>query len=173
MPSVLPRLIPIPSVKEGEKSFILLEQIIEKNISKLFLGHKVVCAYPYRIMRNADLSFDEDEAEDLLKEIEKSLKKRQWGEVIRLEVEYGIDKRLLAFLKDELRVESDDDIFKINGPIDLTYLMKMYGLEGCDDLRYKPYTPQPVPQIQQGESIFDAIKKVIFYCIIHTRPLIR
>ena len=159
VPSVLPRLIPIPSVKEGEKSFILLEQIIEKNISKLFLGHKVVCAYPYRIMRNADLSFDEDEAEDLLKEIEKSLKKRQWGEVIRLEVEYGIDKRLLAFLKDELRVESDDDIFKINGPIDLTYLMKMYGLEGCDDLRYKPYTPQPVPQIQQGESIFDAIKK--------------
>lgn len=159
VPSVLPRLIPIPSVKEGEKSFILLEQIIEKNISKLFLGHKVVCAYPYRIMRNADLSFDEDEAEDLLKEIEKSLKKRQWGEVIRLEVEYGIDKRLLAFLKDELRVESEDDIFKINGPIDLTYLMKMYGLEGCDDLRYKPYTPQPVPQIQQGESIFDAIKK--------------
>ena len=160
VPSVLPRLIPIPSVKEGEKSFILLEQIIEKNISKLFLGHKVVCAYPYRIMRNADLSFDEDEAEDLLKEIEKSLKKRQWGEVIRLEGEYGIDKRLLAFLKDELRVESEDDIFKINGPIDLTYLMKMYGLEGCDDLRYKPYTPQPVPQIQQGESIFDAIKKV-------------
>lgn len=59
----------------------------------------MVCAYPYRIMRNADLSFDEDEAEDLLKEIEKSLKKRQWGEVIRLEVEYGIDKRLLAFLR--------------------------------------------------------------------------
>ena len=157
VPGVLPRIIPIP---DGvNHSFILLEQIIEKNMERLFLNYDVICAYPYRIMRNADLTIDEDEAEDLLKEIEKSLKKRQWGEVIRLEVEYGIDKRLLAFLKDELRVESDDDIFKINGPIDLTYLMKMYGLEGCDDLRYKPYTPQPVPQIQQGESIFDAIKK--------------
>ena len=71
-------------------------QIIEKNISKLFLGHKVVCAYPYRIMRYADLSFYEDEAEDLLKEFEKSLMKRQWGEVIRLEVEYGIDTRQQA-----------------------------------------------------------------------------
>ena len=159
VPSVLPRVIILPSERQGMTEIILLEEVIEKNLDKLFLSYDIVCAHPYRIMRNADLSFDEDEAEDLLKEIEKSLKKRQWGEVIRLEVEYGIDKRLLAFLKDELRVESEDDIFKINGPIDLTYLMKMYGLEGCDDLRYKPYTPQPVPQIQQGESIFDAIKK--------------
>ena len=72
---------------------ILLEQVIEMNIQKLFLNYKVICAYPYRIMRNADLSIDEEDA-DLLKEIQKQLKRRQWGEVIRLEVEDGIDKRL-------------------------------------------------------------------------------
>lgn len=159
VPSVLPRLIPVPSVEEGGKSFVLLEQIIEKNISKLFLNYHVVCAYPYRIMRNADLSIDEDEAEDLLKEIEKQLKKRQWGEVIRLEVEDKIDKRLLDFLREELRVESEDDIYKINGPIDLTYLMKMYGLDGCEELRYKPYVPQRVKEIPQDGNIFEAIKK--------------
>lgn len=159
VPSVLPRLVPIPSVKEGEKTFILLEQIIEKNISSLFLGHRVVCAYPYRIMRNADLSIDEDEAEDLLKEIEKQLKKRQWGEVIRLEVEDRIDKRLLDFLREELHVEAQEDVYRINGPIDLTYLMKMYGLEGCDDLRYKPYVPQKVSRLEGEDNIFDAIKK--------------
>ena len=87
VPSVLPRLVEIPSEKEGGRTFLLLEQMIERNISKLFLNCKVVCAYPYRIMRNADLSIDEDEAADLLKEIQKQLKKRQWGEVIRLEVE--------------------------------------------------------------------------------------
>ena len=70
---------------------ILLEEIIERNIDKLFLGYDVVCAHPYRIMRNADLSIDEDEAEDLLVEIQKQLKKRQWGEVIRLEVEDKTD----------------------------------------------------------------------------------
>ena len=65
----------------------LLEEVIERNIDKLFLNYDVVCAHPYRIMRNADLSIDEDDAADLLKEIQKQLKKRQWGEVIRLEIE--------------------------------------------------------------------------------------
>lgn len=109
-------------------------------------------------MRNADLSIDEDEAADLLKEIQKQLKMRQWGEVIRLEVEDKMDEKLLAILKKELKVK-DADIFKINGPIDLTFLMKLYGLEGCDDLRYKKYVPQRVPQIEPGEDIFAEIRK--------------
>lgn len=165
VPSVLPRLVQIPSeVHEDDspntpsQTFILLEQIIEKNIDKLFLNYKVLCAHPYRIMRNADLTIDEDEAADLLKEIQKQLKMRQWGEVIRLEVESSIDKKLLRFLKDELKV-AEEDIFKITGPIDLTFLMKMYGLPGCDHLRYAPYTPQKVPGIEPGESLFEAIRK--------------
>lgn len=161
VPSVLPRLVQIPAEEtegETEQTFILLEQIIEKNIDKLFLNYKVLCAHPYRIMRNADLTIDEDEAADLLKEIQKQLKMRQWGEVIRLEVEASMDKKLLRFLKDELKV-AEEDIFKINGPIDLTFLMKMYGLAGCDHLRYVPFTPQKVPGIEPGENIFDEIRK--------------
>ena len=136
VPSGLARLVPIPSNHPNEHVFILLEQVIEKNIQKLFSNYKVLCAYPYRIMRDADFSIDEDEAEDLLQEIQKQLKKRQRGEVIRLEVEDGIDKKLLSFLREELHVENKQDIFYINGPIDFTFLMKMYGLEGCDHLRY-------------------------------------
>ncbi|MBR1390954.1 MAG: RNA degradosome polyphosphate kinase [Lachnospiraceae bacterium] len=159
VPSVLPRLVYIPSEKEGDQSFILLEQVIEKNISKLFSNYHVICAYPYRIMRNADLSIDEDEAEDLLQEIEKQLKKRQWGEVIRLEVEDRIDKRLLQFLEEELHIESGDDIYKINGPIDLTYLTKLYDLPGYDELRYEQHVPQKVSRIPQGANVFEAIRK--------------
>ena len=163
VPGGLPRLVEIPSDEEDAglpetKSFILLEQIIEKNIDQLFLSYHVLCAHPYRIMRNADLTIDEDEAADLLKEIQKQLKKRQWGEVIRLEVESTIDKKLLRFLKDELKV-AEEDIFKITGPIDLTFLMKMYGLSGCDHLRYQPYRPQRVPEIEPGGDIFEAIQK--------------
>ncbi len=158
VPSVLPRLVRIPGETEEQKCFILLEQIIEKNIDKLFLNYEVLCAYPYRVMRNADLSFDEDEAADLLKEIQKQLKMRQWGEVIRLEVEHGIEPKLLNILKAELKV-AGQDVFKINGPIDLTFLMKMYGLDGCDHLRNQPYTPQRVPEIAPGENIFEIIKK--------------
>ncbi len=159
VPSGMARLVPVPSKNPEEKVFILLEQVIEKNIEKLFLNYKVLCAYPYRIMRNADFSIDEDEAPDLLKEIQKQLKKRKWGEVIRLEVEDGIDKKLLEFLKDELHVENKQDIFYINGPIDFTFLMKMYGLPDCDHLRYEPHTPQLVPEILPGENIFEAIQK--------------
>ena len=157
VPSVLPRIVEIPSAQEDGRTFLLLEQMIERNLSKLFLNYKVVCAHPYRIMRNADLPIDEDEAADLLKEIQKQLKKRQWGEVIRLEVEDRMDEKLLSILKKELHV-ADADVFEINGPLDLTFLMKLYGLKGCDDLRYKPYTPQRVPQIEPGGDIFAAIR---------------
>lgn len=157
VPGVLPRLVRIPS-EEGTYCFILLEEVIERNIDKLFSNYQVVCAHPYRIMRNADLTIDEEEASDLLKEIQNKLKMRQWGEVIRLEVEDKIDKKLLRFLRTELKV-ADEDIFHIAGPIDLTFLMKMYGLEGYDKLRYTPYVPQRVPEIEPGSNIFDAIRK--------------
>ena len=158
VPSVLPRIVSIPSEKDGEKTVILLEEIIERNIDKLFLNYDIICAHPFRIMRNADLSIDEDEAEDLLKEIERQLKKRQWGEVIRLEVEDGVDKRLLKILKNELMI-SEEGIYKIDGPLDLTFLMKMYGLEGFDHLKTPKYTPQPVPELPAGENIFDRIRQ--------------
>ncbi len=125
VPAGLARLVPVPSKNPEDKVFILLEQVIEKNLDKLFSNYKVECAYPYRIMRDADFSIDEDEAPDLLKEIQKQLKKRKWGEVIRLEVEEGIDKKLLSFLKEELHIENKHDIFYMNGPIDFTFLMKM------------------------------------------------
>ncbi len=157
VPSVLPRLVPIPG-EDDRYTFTLLEQIIEKNMAQLFLNYDLVCAYPYRIMRNADLSFDEDEASDLLKEIQKQLVKRQWGEVIRLEIEHKADKRLLQVLKEQLAV-SGKDVYEIAGPLDLTFLMKMYGLSGCDDLREKLFVPQKNPRILPGESIFDEIKK--------------
>ncbi len=158
VPSVLPRYFVVPSENEGEVTLVLLEEIIEKFIDKLFLNYKVVCAHPYRVMRNADLTIDEEDAADLLKEIQKQLKKRQWGEAIRLEVEDNIDKKLLKILKKELDIK-DEDIFKINGPIDLTFLMKLYGLEGFEHLRDKKFIPVNHPQINPEENIFETIKK--------------
>lgn len=155
VPSVLSRLVELPCSKG--LSYVLLEQVIERNIQKLFSNYKVLCAYPYRIMRNADLTIDEDEASDLLKEIQNKLKMRQWGEVIRLEVEEKIDKELLRILEEDLNV-APEDVFSISGPIDLTFLMKLYGLEGYDHLRYKAYRPKPVPEINPENNIFDEIR---------------
>lgn len=158
VPSVLPRVIQIPSVKENDTTVILLEEVIEKNIGELFLGYDVVCAHPYRIMRNADLTIDEDGAEDLLVEIQKQLKKRQWGEVIRMEVEEKTDERLLDILKTEFEIK-DEDIFYINGPLDLTMLMKVYGVEGYEEYKAKKHVPAPVPAFRNDKDIFQVIRE--------------
>lgn len=155
VPSVLPRFVEIPD-KSGKKTVVLLEKIIQKNIDKLFLNHDVLCSYPYRIMRNADLSIEEEEAADLLKEIKKQLKKRQWGEVIRLEIDDKMDKRLVKILKKELDIK-EQDIFRINGPVDLTFLMKLYGVDGFEHLKDEKYIPQPVPGLSTDENIFSQI----------------
>lgn len=157
VPAVLPRIISIPGA-EDETTLILLEEIIERNIHKLFLNYDVICAHPFRIMRNADLTIEEDEAADLLKEIEKQLKKRQWGEAIRLEVADDIDKRLLKILRQELSIK-EEDIYKINGPLDFTFLMKMYGLPGFEHLKNEPYTPQTIPNLQTDKDIFEQIRE--------------
>ncbi len=158
VPSVLPRIVHVPSEQDGVQEIILLEEVIEKNIAKLFLNYEVTCAHPYRIMRNADLTIDEDDAADLLKEIERQIKQRQWGEVIRLEVEDSIDKELLNQLVKQLEV-AKENIFAINGPLDLTFLSKLSGMDGFDHLKNPKYTPQPVPELNSEEPIFDQIKK--------------
>lgn len=158
VPGVLPRIVEIPVSGKGQRTFILLEEIIKRNMKSLFLNYEIIATHMFRIMRNADLSIDEEEAEDLLKEIQKKLKKRQWGEAIRLEVEDHADKRLLKWLKKELSITSED-IYEIKGPLDLTFLMKVYGLEGYDDLKEAHYEPQLPPVFFHGDDLFANIRK--------------
>ena len=160
VPSVLPRVILLPQ-KDGPKRkcrVILLENVIEHYLDVLFLNHEIICSAPYRIMRNADLSIDEDDAEDLLKEIEKSLKMRQWGEVIKFEYEERMDKRLGKYLKKQFKVHSCD-MYAFNGPLDLTFLMKCYGIEGFEDLKEAPYIPQKNKKLRADKNIFNQIRK--------------
>ena len=157
VPAVLPRILELP--ESDKRRVIFLEEIIRHHLDSLFLNYNVVCAYPYRVTRNADLTIDEDDASDLLKEIEKQLKKRQRGYAIRLEVANGMDSRLLNFLQKEFEV-TDDKVFKIDGPLDLTFLMKLYGLDGFEWLRETRYAkPQEIPRLPAGCDIFEQIRK--------------
>ena len=158
VPSVLPRIVQLPDASDGHKVVILLEEVIKHYLGVLFQHYDVECACTYRIMRNADFEIDEDETEDLLSEIQKQIKKRQRGDVIRLEIEDSVDKRVLKILKKELDI-ADDGIYYINGPLDLTFCMKMYSLPGFDAFKEPPYTPAPVPAFKEGESIFESIHR--------------
>ena len=159
VPGVLPRILVLPRLEGEPARLVLLEDIIRRFLPMLFVNYEIKCAGPYRIMRSADLEIAEDEAEDLLKEIQKQLKKRQRGDAIRLEVEKGVDEQLLHLLMEELSLDKDY-VYEVDGPLDLTYLMKAYGIEGHDELREHSYAaPQAVPEFPAGCDIFEQIRK--------------
>lgn len=158
IPAVVPRLFSVP-LFEGI-GLVPIEQIVLANLDALFTGSKVIAAGSYRIMRNADLDIDEDEAEDLLKEIEEQVRMRQWGEIIRLEIDEHIDNRLKKWLIESLEID-EQDTFSINGPLDLTFLMKLYQMTAPDfnNLCYEAYKPERPIMFTEGNNIFDEIKK--------------
>lgn len=158
VPSVLPRFLQIPSDDSAVMNFVLMENIIINYIDRLFIGHKVLCAYPYRITRNADLTIDEEEAQDLLLEIEKSIKKRKWGDAIRLEVRHDIDGRLISILSEALHIHKRD-VYYIGGPLDLTFLMKMCNIRGFDHLKFEQYIPRIPKDLLGIEDIFEVVKE--------------
>lgn len=157
VPAVLSRYVEIPSIDEC-RYFILLEEIIKMYIHTLFRGHNIFTMGCYRITRSADLGLDEEGAEDLLEAIEVSIKKRRWGFVIRLEVEDGMAPYLTKLLIDEMEV-SENEIFEIDGPLDLTFFMKFSSLEGFEHLKFEKLPPQPIPIFDQYDNIFSVIAK--------------
>lgn len=157
LPSTLPRMVQLPA-SEGETPFMLLEDVVALYADHLFPGHQVVLCQPYRITRNADLSFCEDDASDLLQEIKKSLGKRKWGAVVRLELPKGASPDLLELLKHALEI-TDDAVYPIDGPINLDFLMKQLAhLPKMAHLLFPPFTPKLDSALAQG-SIFDRIRE--------------
>ena len=154
VPGVCPRVIRIPDTKK----FILIEDVIKHFIGELFTSYSIIDTSVYRVMRDADVPLDEYDSEDLMKEIEKNLKKRERSQVIRLEIEESVNKELLKILSNEIRVKKDD-IYLIKGPVDLTFLNKIYGQNGFDKYKYDPYIPQISKRLKNCENIFDEIKK--------------
>ncbi|MBR3032707.1 MAG: polyphosphate kinase 1, partial [Clostridiales bacterium] len=158
VPTVIPRLFEM-HLSTGI-CFVPIEQIIQANLSSLFVGSSVLASGFYRVMRNADLDIDEDEAEDLLKEIEEQVRKRRFGEIIRMEVNDDLDPRLLKLLTTSLKI-SKKDVFAVGGPIDLTFLMKVVGKISDDfpDLCYHSFRPAKPKMFPEGVNIFDAIRQ--------------
>ena len=161
VPSGLKRLVQIPNSSESKISFILLENIIQNNVKKLFPIYEIISAHTIRVMRNAYISVDERDTDTtLLDQIEKGLEERQYGNVLRLEVDDDIDNRLLKILKNNLEV-MDEDIFRMQGPLDMTFLEKLYDLvpEEFNKYKYPPFSPQIHPRIIPNGDIFAEIRK--------------
>lgn len=146
VPSVLPRLVPVPT--EIGSAHMLLEDLIKPKLPELFSSHEVLHSCCYRITKNAAMHVDEEEAEDLLETIEESLKQRKWGEIIRLEIESQAPREVVAILEEELEVE-DDYTFRVHGPVDLSFLSKLANIEGYEELKFKRMIPNSILELKE------------------------
>ncbi|WP_428908812.1 RNA degradosome polyphosphate kinase [Niallia sp. Krafla_26] len=156
VPSLLERFVGVPS-NDGTVCYVLLEDVICYFVSKLFTGYTIRSVTQFRITRNADLEIHEEGARDLLKVIEKELKKRKWGAAVRLEIKSEkLDKQILHYLLNELEIH-EDDTYYISGPLDKTFLFSFYKVfaKSRTDLVYEPFIPKPSKEINPDKDIFE------------------
>lgn len=159
VPAILSRLVELPvpeaEAEKGRRAFALLETLIIDHLTALFELHEIVAVAAFRVTRNADLAIDE-ESEDLLIEIQESIKKRRKGKPVRLEISRHCDEELRDFLTEMLDVE-EHDIYEVAGPLDLTFGFKLSGLDAR--LCLPPITPVTPADFAGCDDLFAAIRE--------------
>ena len=156
VPSILPRFLELPT-HEG-RAYILLEKIIAMHLGELFELYNIKQYDPFRITRDSDLDIDED-TEDLMAEIKKSIRKRKRGEPVRLEFGKKCNREIREFLVDALDV-TEREIYFQRGPLDLTFLSKFAHIMGCEDMCFEPIVPvNPPAEFCGYDDIFEAIRE--------------
>ena len=156
IPEVLPRLVPLPHIEGEPRVFVWLEEVIAANLAALFPGLNVRESYPFRITRNADLDWQEEEAADLLRTIEHGIRLRQFGPVVRLSVDLTMPDRILGILTDNMDV-APEDVYRHPGPLGLHSMMEVTKLDR-PDLKYPPFLPGLPAVLDETDDLFSAIQ---------------
>ncbi len=156
VPSVLNRITEVPT--DDKRTFVFLEDIIANHCADLFNGCKILDLVPFRIIRDSDLDVDEDDIDDLLQEVEKSLRKRKRGAPVRLELFKTNNTRIKKFLEENLDV-TDMEVYEVNGALDPTCFFKFTSLPGMWPWLYEPFVPQRPLELPDDSDLFAAISK--------------
>jgi polyphosphate kinase len=160
VPEILPRFI--ATAKTGSTRFIPLEDLIAIHLQELFPGMIIQDHYTFRITRNQDIDLDEDESEDILTSIEQELARRRFGPPVRLEIENGVDEKLVEKLAEEIKI-NPENIIHIDAPLDLTSLHKIADLDfpGLKFERFRSRTAKALSEVDQEDPdlFFAAIRQ--------------
>ncbi|GCF06858.1 polyphosphate kinase 1 [Dictyobacter arantiisoli] len=159
VPPALPRLLPVPVASDELQAvaFVWLEQVIAANIQMLFPGFKIWESYPFRVLRDADIELQEDDAADLLEYIEQEVRERRFGVVVDLAVNPSMPQRIRSLLLDNLEI-TENDLTIIDGPLGMGDVNELQHITR-PELKDPPFTPRVPPIIRNNENIFDAIQK--------------
>lgn len=158
LPDVLPRFILLPDrlSAKGTQTLVFLEDVVRANLQRLFPGTMVKGAYLFRVVRDADLVIQEDEADDLLESIDQGLRQRRHGALSLLQVESGVPRRVLDILIENFEVE-EENVLRTKDRMGLSDLMQVTKLHR-PELKYPPFQPAPVWATAEPEMIFDELR---------------
>src|SRR5690606_20054668 len=137
-------------IKAADGRFVTLEDVIAANLDSLFPGMEIIDHHTFRVTRNEDLEVEEDDAENLLKALEKELLRRRFGPPVRLEVEEEMSDAVLELLVSELGV-SDEEVFRLRGPLDLRSLHEIADIDR-PDLKFAPFVPGTHEHLAEVET---------------------
>src|SRR5215467_8271680 len=154
VPPIVKRLVPVDG---SDHEFVLLEDLIAANLEMLFPGVSLGESHVFRVTRDADLEIKEDEAGDLLRMMEEQLHKRRFGSYVRLEVSSTMPGEMIRYLASSMGLGAQD-VYAIDGPLDLAALRALYSLER-PDLKYKPISRKIPPPLTTGEPLFEVLKR--------------
>jgi polyphosphate kinase len=164
VPEVLPRLVqlppetcPAPDGQEQPLCYVWMEEVIAANLAGLFPGRRVTAAHAFRITRDTDLVIQEDEAGDLIETMEENVRKRRFGDVVRLSLDARAPQQVRRLLIENLEV-AEDDVYAVDGPLRLSQLMELYGTDR-PALKDPPFTPGTPAALHKSDDMFAAIRR--------------
>lgn len=159
VPRSLPRIIRLPpqSGEPGKTYFVFLSAVISTFVAQLFSGMKVEGAWQFRVTRNSDLFVDDEEVDNLLRAIEGELAQRRYGAAVRLETSLDCPEDITNFLLRHFALKRDD-LYQVNGPVNLNRLMAIYDLVDRPDLKYPAFTPCIPKRLVAKEDIFSVMR---------------
>jgi polyphosphate kinase len=156
VPRALPRFVRLPPA-DGAYDYLLLQDLIAQNLSGMYRGYEVLAHTAFRVTRNSNLYFEEEEARSLLETIRVELHNRRKGDAVRLEIETGADPEIIERLRVNFELE-EDRVFRGEGPVNLSRLMFFYGDVHRPDLKFSPFTPKPLHLSRKATNIFDELR---------------
>ena len=156
-PRILPRVVPFSKPQNGD-DYVFLGNIIQEHVAPLFKGVRVKGAHLFRVTRNSNLYFDEEEAQNLLHAIEEELRRVKRGAAVRLEVEHDCPEEVINRLLHIFNLE-EEDVFRIHGPLNFSRLMPLALQIDRPDLRYKRFSPCTVVSLDTEADIFFHLRK--------------
>ncbi len=155
-PRSLPRLIRLPD-ELGSRHFVFLGSIVEAFVSRLFGGMKMRGCYQFRVTRNSDLFVEQEEVDDLLRAVQGELASRRYGDAVRLETAHDCPEEILSYLLGQFGL-TGEDLYKVDGPVNLNRLMAVYDLVDRTELKYAPFIPSIPERLKLGTDIFATLR---------------